>query len=341
MKRSLPFLLASALAPLLVGQSVDSFGEAAKWIRGSDPLRNTQAIELIRRDRLVQLVPDLRRILSQSAETADQQDTQLAALDAMIDLGETMPPAEIQPFTERYPTFALILAARATGDTTPLLLDLMDRAQRYEAYVATANLLLPRHSTEFARRIMSNLRTTLHFIVMEPCGDCGFGVGTGWAGDSFGDALASKPGWPSVGHYMLSRNASDQPLAAGVDSIYYRRIESPEYADHGFRGGSEDSVRNRNLRNVEYVASMVGIAPGDLAIKDEEQLQIFWRDNTSFVSAARQLEQRKRMEYAALVETMVTRGILLRADAAGLKLNIRFQISDLRKDRNPALSEIN
>src|SRR5580698_3133894 len=115
------------LAPMLWAQTVDSYGEAAEGIRSDDALRNAQAITIIRRDHLVQLVPDLRRVLAKQAQSKDESDVQMAALDAMIDLGETMTPAEIQPFAESYPTFALILAARAQGDTTPLLLDLLSR----------------------------------------------------------------------------------------------------------------------------------------------------------------------------------------------------------------------
>jgi len=336
MKRFLLLLL----APALLAQAVDSYGTAAKGIRSDDPLRNAQAIEMIRRDRLVQLVPDLRRILAESASTKDAADVQMAVLDAMIDLGETMTPAEIAPFAELYPTFALILAARGQGDTTPLLLDLLSRAQRYEAYVATANLLLPRHSTEFARRVMSSMRTIVHVAVVDPCGDCSGGIGGGWSGATVSDATVEKPGWPAVGHYALTSRAQGHALAPGIESIYYQRTESREYRDRGFQGAGESSSRNRDQRNLEYAATMCGIAPAAFPIKEQEGMTVVWSDEESLISAVRSLEQRKRQEYASIVQTMVALGALSADDAAGLKLNIRLNVGDLRHNPRTPLPRI-
>ena len=73
--------------------------------------------------------------------SADFDNVQYAALDALVQLDCVIPVAELAPFAARYPTLALILASRATADNTPLLLDLLGRAAGYEAYVAVGNLL--------------------------------------------------------------------------------------------------------------------------------------------------------------------------------------------------------
>ncbi len=335
MKRCLLILV----APGLLAQTIDSYREAADGIRSPQPLRNAQAIEIIRRDHLVQLVPDLRRIVTTSASTKGEADVQLAALDAMIELGETMTPAEIQPFAESYPTLALILAARAQGDTTALLLDLLPRAQRYEAYVATANLLLSRNSPEFARRVMANLRTLLVVAVMD-CADCGGGIGGGYGGSSYGEPRQEKPGWPLVGHYVLSESDQDHLLAPGIDSIYYHRVESSEYRDSGFLGSGETSGRNRNMRNLEYAATMAGVDPKAFPIKDQESVTVQWRDDESFVNAVRSLKAGKQQEFVAVVQAMVARHALLSGDAANLKLNVSVHAVDMRRNRDSPLPPV-
>jgi hypothetical protein len=89
---------------------------------------------------------------------------------------------EIEPFVKGYPTLALILAARAIGDTTPLLLGLMSLPQNYEAYVATANLLVPRRSPEFTLRVMASLRALLDVSVFTHGNKQG--GGSSYSGDS-------------------------------------------------------------------------------------------------------------------------------------------------------------
>jgi hypothetical protein len=154
------------------------------------------AVYLARRDRLSRLAPELHRVVAQSEPSGAQSessgaqgessqasnDVQLAALDAMIELGEPVSLTELEPFVTRYPTLTLILASRASGDSTPLLLKLLDGASNYNAYVATANLLLPRRSPEFTRRVMSSLRVLLRVNVIDP--GSGESYGGGWAGDS-------------------------------------------------------------------------------------------------------------------------------------------------------------
>jgi hypothetical protein len=320
-----------------VRNTTDSFALAADWIHGSDPGRNAWAVYLIRRDRLSRLAPELHRILAQSELSQGMSDVQLAALDATIELGEPVSLTELDPFVTRYPTLALILASRAPGDSTPLLLKLLDHAQRYDAYIATANLLLPRRSPEFTRRVMSSLRVLLRVNVIDP--GSGKSYGGGWAGDSLGMIVSEKSGWPPIGHYQLTESAGDHLLAPGPHPIYYVRTESRRYSDQGFTGGGEESNRNRNQRNLEYIASMLGVKPAALGLKDSESHSIEWKGGDALIASLRQLVEKSRSAYREIAAALAAANLLAADDVPGLHLQIQLSISDARENPSESLPD--
>jgi hypothetical protein len=343
--------MCAAQEPAEVRNTTDSFALAADWIHGSDPLRNAWAVYLIRRDHLSRLAPELHRVVAQSQPSRAQSessgaqgessqgtsDVQLAALDAMIEVGEPVSLTELEPFVTPYPTLTLILASRASGDSTALLLKLLDHAQRYEAYIATANLLLPRRSPEFTRRVMSSLRVHLNVNVVDP--GSGKSYGGGWAGDSLGMIVSEKPGWPPIGHYQLTESAGDHLLAPGPHPIYYVRTESRRYSDQGFVGGGEESGRNRNQRNLEYVASMLGVKRAALGLKDSDSHSIEWRGGDALIASLRQLVEKPRSAYREIAAALAAAKQLAAGDVPGLHLQVQLSISDARENPSEPLPD--
>jgi hypothetical protein len=309
------------------------------------------AVYLARRDRLSRLAPELHRVVAQSEPSGAQSessgaqgessqasnDVQLAALDAMIELGEPVSLTELEPFVTRYPTLTLILASRASGDSTPLLLKLLDGASNYNAYVATANLLLPRRSPEFTRRVMSSLRVLLRVNVIDP--GSGESYGGGWAGDSGMGIESEKTAWPPIGHYQLTESAGDHLLAPGPHPIYYVRSEPRRYSDQGFVGGGEESNRNRNQRNLEYIASMLGVAPAGLGLKDSESLTIEWRGGDALIASLHQLVERPRFAYREAAAALAAANLLAAGDVPGLHLQVQLSISDARENPSEPLPD--
>ena len=322
---------------------------ASKWLRETNAIHKAWAISLVRREKLTSLIPDVERVLDLSSsadlEERDVESLQLLALDALIQLDVAVPSFTLQRFVDRCPGAVVMLAAKAPDDPSPLLMDLLPRANSYEAYVAVGNLLLQHPSPAFVQHLLSSIKVSLYLGVYDRADHDRPGFGPG---SFFGDAASYLPsdrkGWPPVGLYDFTQKSSDGPLlAGGPHPIYWVRGESVRYVDQSFESRGEDNIRDKNARNQEYLATLQHVSPRDFPLKILVTGQLDWTNPSVLEADVREWIRTQRSIYEAIVQQFTQQSLLSPQQAADLQLHIGLMLYDRRKKDHgelPALAEL-
>lgn len=309
----------------------------AQWLDSPDPRLQAWAIYLIRRNNLEDFSTRLEQILlsplPDGVREQDWNDVQLAALDAVIQMNASLPAFGLHDLADRFPTEVLILAAKSPGENSSILLNLFDRAENYEAYVAVGNLLVIYPSPQFVRRLMASLYIHLYAALYD------FGVnpgspGGGWAADTGLIPDLPKKGWPPVGRYELMESSEGAVLLSpGNHPIYYHRTETNIYADRGFRFLGETSGHSRNDRAQEYLAETLGFTPNAFPLQIDRNLALFWINSEALKKGIKDSVIQQRQIFHAIAAEFVRRGLLDANEARSLQPRILLSLSDCR-DRN-------
>jgi hypothetical protein len=244
-------------------------------------------------------------------------------------MNASLPAFELQDLLDRFPTEALILAVRSPADSSSLLLDLFDRAESYEAYVAVGNLLVGKPSPRFVGKLMSSLSIYLQVGIYDFGANIGANGG-GWAGDVYRNAEPIKKSWPEIGIYELTESSDSAVLLArGKHPIYYRRAESKIYADHGFNFTGECSGRSRNDRAQEYLAQILDLKPDAFPLQIDRKLSVYWTNGEALKQDIRKSVTEQRRLYSSIAAEFVRRG-LLTGDSTLLQPRIYVWLLDSR-----------
>ncbi len=205
----------AAQQPPEIKQSRDPSALAAQWLDSPDPRLQAWAIYLIRHNNLEDFSTRLEQILlsptPDGVQEQDWNDVQLAALDTVIQMNVGLPAFALHDLADRFPTEVLILTAGSPSDNSSVLLNLFDRAENYDAYVAVGNFLVNNPSPPFVRRLMASLYIHLYAAVCDLGANPG-NLGGGWASDSFGFSAKPKKSWPEIGQYELTESSDGTVL---------------------------------------------------------------------------------------------------------------------------------
>ena len=166
------------------------------------------------------------------------------ALDALIQMKQTLPSSALMSVSERRPEQALILASfasREDADVDEFLFDVL-RANHYVRWFAAANLLLQRRTPGLASSIISSLRLAVHVYITAGNNGSGGGSGSGMGFAVGCGAVGAAPGLPPWAHYRLvtAAHAGLVVLSPGPTTVYYQRILA--------LAGSTPSASNRRTR---------------------------------------------------------------------------------------------
>ena len=316
----------------------------AEWIRSAEPVKRAWAAHWIAEQQIESLVPELKRMVAELAPpdaprekgVTDPEAAKLAGMDALIQLRESVPLADLEPLVDKFPTEVLILASRAQ-DNSALLLKLLDRPHNYESFVAIGNLLAPRRTPGFALRAMKEFCVVDQIWVLDP-GQKKGGMGMGWAVSQAADP--ARTGWPETGAYRLAEghgSHSWELLADGTHPISFNREPTRAYVDHGF-----DHTGGRTVcqRAEEFLASYLNVQPSQLPVHADMELSVTWTGDSGYTTAVRDFFSTQRAAYHILAQQLAARGFLSAAEAEGLSLQIRFFVSDARKQDRTTLPDV-
>ena len=145
------------------------------------------------------LTDDLRRGFDSGSN--EQRATELAILDALVQLGAHLQADALGASLNRWPIPTLILLSNASGDRDALLLERLSVTGGFE-WKGIANLLLKSRPPGFAVRLLENLRLTLEVHVTD---DPTRGIGSGLGGgvESGPNYELGVPGFPPIAHYSF------------------------------------------------------------------------------------------------------------------------------------------
>jgi hypothetical protein len=244
-----------------------------KLLQSTDPREQAWGAWYIGRDQITQLAPLLTLVVLQHVAGVSVNERAAAdvALDALIQMRQSVPPSALRQVAEHRPAQALILAAFATSDDVEIdefLFDVL-RGNDYNRWFAAANVLLQRRTFGLAGAIIGNLRLTVHVTVSnEDSHGSGSGSGGGMGIGCGGGGTA--PGLPPWADYRLGTSA--QPglvvMSTGPVPVYYQRIVAP--------AGSTPSVSVMHRdgpsadERLRYLAWLAGYFTGDLPVRGIE-----------------------------------------------------------------------
>jgi hypothetical protein len=229
------------------------------------------------RDQLRQFVPLLQQVITQhvSGATLEQRAAVDVSLDALIQMGQPLPPGDLSLVHDQRPAQALILSAFAAKDDEiePFLFDVL-RGNDYDQWFAAANLLLARKSPGVASAIISSLRLTVHVYVTRGNRTAGGVFGSsGGVGIGCG-AMGYAKGLPPWAIYRLG-TAGQAGLvvhSTGPTTVYYQRVLSS--AESTPAGSTINRAAPSADERLQYLARLAGMLHDNLPVRGIEFREI-------------------------------------------------------------------
>jgi hypothetical protein len=183
---------------------------ATEWLHSGDPNRLAWGAWLAKQDRHKDLMPLLNGVVAEyhpneefsSQPGRDRHDTLLTVLDALIDLGATVPAGEARRLYPEFPAQSLIFLVRWPQPDDSALLDIARIAKANWNWLTAGNVLVKNRTPGFAALLLPRFTQHLTISVVN--------VGTGGSSTSGGSECgvsmrAPKASWPTVGLYALTR----------------------------------------------------------------------------------------------------------------------------------------
>ena len=270
---------------------------------------------------------------------ADQHDTMLAVLDALIELGAPDTAGEAQRIYAEFPVQALILLSRAGEDATTALMDIFQADVRWPAaWLAAGNLLIERRAEGFAAAVVRGLAVHAEVTVTEP----GTGYGQGGSSGCCGIAIrSSRAGWPAVGVYGFAACGDRlQPgavvLAAGTDAAYYNRVVDNSYQTAHVCGCNPD----QDLVRQHYLTTLLNGAADQPPVRAHVSRGIVWQGGEAYVAEMRTFIEEQQRAFAEMARRMGAAGLLDTENAKTLRPRLEIRILDRRGSQETPLPAI-
>ncbi len=244
-----------------------------------------------------------------------------------------MPAFYLDPVAGVFPTAALILAARSSGDQSAVLLHFVQPERfDYGRFVAAGDLLAARRNPGFAKILMTWISVDVETLVVRR-GEAPGGIGRGYSiGCGFGVLPVPRKDWPEIGVFSLSDAASDGtvPLVAGRHPVFFKRIVNRSYVDGSFvpaqSGGQDLDIRVR-----EYLADYLDIDPARFPLPPHVSVTLYYTSDAAYVREAQSIFDRLRAIYRAMELALSQKSYLSATEAAGLELKLTHTVLDLRQ----------
>jgi len=290
-----------------------------------------------------EVVPDLLPFLETLPPTTtfkDKEQRTLVALllDALIQLHASVPATSVAPYFKQWPVQTRVLLGNASGPDPALLDILRDTAGKsWEAWVATANLLLRSRPPGFAARLLDRVRLELMIHVFDRQLDGateGMGSGGG-IGVGMGDVDNSEPAdFPPHAEYKFAILAGSGAvvLAEGPSTAYYVRHVTRHFPTSWSRSFGPGAYQR-----LTYVAALM---PGVPVPPVNSSVNIKWRNASDFrrrVGAARTAVEQG---YTQMLDELVVRHLLTSEEATQHQATIRLELQDLRTNRAAKLPDV-
>lgn len=280
--------------------------------------------------RRAEFVPDLIRVLERppTGADADRQLVAFEALDALVRLDATVPPAVLRPYFQFCPVQVLLLWRQPAAGRDELLLSLLRDAE-YDRWFGLANLLLRTKPAGLAAALVK-APLSLHIMVTDA------GVEGGIIGGTVGGVASNRPEpaapHPPVPHYRFfwsGRGVS--VLSTGPRTLYYERRVTPDW---GARFGTSIT----GPTPAERAAYLAALAETTFAVP--HSVSIPWSGAQDLERRIRAAASTLRDEYDRVLGQLVDRGLLERAAALRLSDVIDVSMTDLRSSRSVPLPAI-
>jgi hypothetical protein len=229
--------------------------------------------------------------------------TELALLDALVQLEARVPAATLQPLVDRWPVPALILMANATGDRDAALLPLVSSTTG-PLWHAVANLLVGNKPRGFAARLLTGLRLTLTVhVTTDPNSLLEGGLSGG--GEHMGPGW-SAPGFPPLADYRFS---IEQPgatvLSVGPRRVYYARrmMKEPVFAHSNYSSPTGPDVSDRVL----YLNTLIN---RQNVLREHTDRSIVWKSPREFCESLAEARRSVESAYRSVIQSLVFSGQL-------------------------------
>jgi hypothetical protein len=150
--------------------------------------------------------------------------TELAILDALIQLEADVSAEALRPLFDRWPVQVLILLAHASEWRDDMLLSILESTSG-ERWAAAANLLLVTRSPGLARYLLKDLRLKLMVSVRDSSSGelgAGFGGGSGCSGN----LAYTAHGFPPLAEYSVRQDSGRHNSRAGSTACVLRANRS-------------------------------------------------------------------------------------------------------------------
>ena len=285
---------------------------------------------------VVSAVPLITSALSRplAGDRVAQEATELALLDALIQLDAKVPVTVLEPLIARWPVPTSVLLANATGDRDAVLLPLVSSTDG-AFWNGIANLLLVTRPPGFAMRLLTGLRLTL---VVHVTNNANLGVfgGAGTSGEhSLYGALAA--GFPPLADYRFSFARPGATVqSVGPRTVYYERRLQTQPAFQRFRYSSPEGPSNTD--RVDYLNALIGEGR---ALQERTEPTVVWRGAAALRRAVAEHRERVEGRYRVALGSLVVRGLLSDAESRSLTPQIAVRVEDNRDDKSQPLPATN
>jgi hypothetical protein len=325
---------------------------AQQWLRDARPLYRAWAADIIRRDHLDSLTPQLIDAIGNldswpaaGEDVNDEDRARFAILDALIELQADVHKSTVLALFSRYPAQALILALRSKSWSVEDAFDLLALAKANEYWLAIVNWLTTGTKPGVAAWLLREVRVKATIVVFEDDGPGPPPVPGGIAGGVLGGIIGGNPTpapsqWPDTYNYMLALSSEDNSvlLADGPHPIYYCRVIP------GWRIWHQNNDRylngDRNVYLHEYLASLLSTPPESLPIVLEPHLTHKLTSPEKYRAAAAAFVAEQERKFREVVDWLYQGLKLTPLEQFNARLSISVEADDHRWIRSiplPAL----
>lgn len=321
----------------------DSSRTAKAWISSQDARTRAWAAYLVLRDRITAQIPDLLSLAVEynvlngapaSLAETDDHNAMLAVLDAMIQMNADVPADTAAKLYPEFQAQSMILLARSTGDTTPVLLQIFQTEAAHQgAWLAAGNLLVQRRPPGFAAAVLSKLTVRAQVWVTN-----GQGFGSGQGG-GIGGGVFSEPhsGWPEIGTYSLSAcgSANNVVLVEGDHPAYYSRsvdnLYRPVFDSACVGAPPTDETR------ADYLGNLLSAERGNPPIPSQLTHTIVWSSNADYLDDITTFINDQQTLFVQVAQRLQSAGLLTDSEAKTSRPTLAVDVNDMRGTNSPAL----
>jgi hypothetical protein len=233
-----------------------------------------------------------------------------AALDALIRLDAEVPAEVLRALPQQFADEVLILLARSPEKNQDALLEIFagldDGAHSGGRWLTAGNLLAVSKARGFAARLLGGLKVEAFVTVLD--GDISHGSGSGYGGGGCGcgAAFQQNTGFPPVGYYGLTGDGSRGAVvvAPGRRPAFYLRSLNQGGRSCYLVPPPADIVR------VEYLAALLDTTEGALGFDARPSFTVVCKETRQCRRELAGVRGRIGQSYAAVVGSLVGKGLL-------------------------------